>query len=355
MLYDVAVIGRGPAGALASLVLAREGLAVVGIGPSATPGCGDQRAETLSPAAMTILAQHGLGAAVEGLKFPVVRGFLSDWAETRQRFRPALLTPDAPTLAIERGAFDHALQTSATRAGAAHVVARARHLQPVADQWKILLNDHSSISARVIIDASGRGGKFIRQVGGKLLVLDRLVAATEVSPACAAIEDRTVRIAPDADGWSFETVDWLGRQVRSRYTDVDLYKKGLNDRLRARLWAAGSLVLDRVVHGTAIAVGDAAQTRDPLSSQGICSALADAQSAALALIAWIRGDGRAMVGHERRRRMSEIDYLRIRNRFYRTEDRWTGSEFWLRRQSLDHLRPLAALWARDGIDGTCQR
>ena len=350
MLYDVAVIGRGPAGALASLVLARAGLSVVGIGPSATPGRGDLRAETLSPAAMSILAQHGLASAVEGLKFPVVRGFLGDWAENKQRFRPAFLTPDAPTLAIERGTFDHVLQTSATEAGAVNVPVRARQLQRFADQWKIVLNSQESISARVVIDASGRGGKFLRQVGGKLLVLDSMVAVTELSPTCATNENRIVRITPDADGWLFETVDGVGRHVRNRYTDVDLYKKGVKVRDYARVWAAGSLVMDRAVHGTAIAIGDAAQTRDPLSSQGICSALADAHSAVFALMFWLKGDSWAMRGHERQRRINEIDYLRIRNRFYRAENRWSSSEFWRRRQSLDPLRPLASLWAQQDID-----
>lgn len=63
VLYDIAIIGMGPAGALAGILLAREGFTVVGIGPSSIPESGDQRAETLSPSAIAILSQHGLRSA----------------------------------------------------------------------------------------------------------------------------------------------------------------------------------------------------------------------------------------------------------------------------------------------------
>src|SRR6187551_1305106 len=67
---DVLVVGAGPAGAIAALVLARAGVRVRLIDRATFPRdklCGD----SLNPGAMALLARHGLAEAVEARGLPV--------------------------------------------------------------------------------------------------------------------------------------------------------------------------------------------------------------------------------------------------------------------------------------------
>ena len=67
---DVLVVGAGPAGAIAALVLARAGVRVRILDRSTFPRdklCGD----SLNPGAMALLDRHGLGEAVESRGLPV--------------------------------------------------------------------------------------------------------------------------------------------------------------------------------------------------------------------------------------------------------------------------------------------
>ena len=67
---DVLVVGAGPAGAIAALVLARAGVRVRLIDRATFPRdklCGD----SLNPGAMALLARHGLAEAVEARGLPM--------------------------------------------------------------------------------------------------------------------------------------------------------------------------------------------------------------------------------------------------------------------------------------------
>jgi flavin-dependent dehydrogenase len=80
-----------------------------------------------------------------------------------------------------------------------------------------------------------------------------------------------------------------------------------------------------------IAAGDAAQSFDPLSSQGIITAIIGGNNAAAALIAAHSSDFSAL-----ERLQDDLDaryasYLAERQRYYRAEQRWLERPFWQRR------------------------
>jgi 2-polyprenyl-6-methoxyphenol hydroxylase-like FAD-dependent oxidoreductase len=106
---------------------------------------------------------------------------------------------------------------------------------------------------------------------------------------------------------------------------------------RFRSYPVASAMLDRVEGDGWIAVGDAAAAYDPIASQGIHKALADAADASRTIAA---AGGRAQpppwrYGERVAARFE--DYLANRAHLYALERRWTDRPFW-RRRSRHHLR-----------------
>jgi len=96
--------------------------------------------------------------------------------------------------------------------------------------------------------------------------------------------------------------------------------------------AATSSQMDRIAGKNWLAVGDAAAAFDPLSSQGIQSALTSGLRAAQSVERYLNGDRVALPSYASWVNKNFAEYLLIRNRFYRRELRWPRSLFWQRRQ-----------------------
>jgi hypothetical protein len=82
-----------------------------------------------------------------------------------------------------------------------------------------------------------------------------------------------------------------------------------------------------------LAVGDAALSFDPLSSQGIMTALYTGLDAGLTLDAQLSGDSDAITRYCHRLANIYDAYLRNLITYYSIEARWSGRTFWQRRQN----------------------
>ncbi|UVO30144.1 hypothetical protein KUF59_05090 [Bradyrhizobium arachidis] len=101
-----------------------------------------------------------------------------------------------------------------------------------------------------------------------------------------------------------------------------------------------------------LAIGDAAQTRDPLCSQGIVAAMESAETASTLLaMDFMQNQLRAAELYEYERRRQLARYLQDRYAYYRTEQRWASQEFWRRRHDRTEIeraiRPLAPPRSKD--------
>ena len=96
--------------------------------------------------------------------------------------------------------------------------------------------------------------------------------------------------------------------------------------------SAASTILSEVVGNGWLAVGDAACTIDPLSSQGISKAISSGLEAACTILDPQPDESAARYSY--RVKSQYQDYLHTRHNFYSVERRWLKSQFWMRRANL---------------------
>jgi flavin-dependent dehydrogenase len=214
-----------------------------------------------------------------------------------------------------------------------------------------------------VVDASGRARSFVRTQGVGRHVYDRLVGVIGVlRPEADGTEPDTFTLVEAArDGWWYGSGLPDGRLVIGYMTDADLaaerpvrnmarlnfmVDETVHIRKRIgrgqfqleappRVVAADSSRLDRVSGPGWCAVGDAAGAYDPLSSQGILTALACGVSAGKAIA------GKESGGLDQYEDAMIRGYAAYRARwmaYYAQEQRWSASTFRRRRHiALDAL------------------
>jgi flavin-dependent dehydrogenase len=351
------VVGGGPAGCAAAIALARAGLRV-GLLDRSAPGAA-RAGETLPPEIGVLLGRLGAWDRFLGdghLRSP---GMLAAWGQPDPYANDFIVNPHGPGWRVDRDRFDTMLAGVAADAGAAVLhdteVAGCR---PEADGGWILsaarCDGEASprlLSAAVVVDATGRASPLRRQLGGRRVTHDRLVALTAVVAPGArpAPEDLRSLVEAAEDGWWYTATLPGAGMVVALHTDA---APGLRDRWWRQLGAAthtsariagrtpcdlrhvaaGSQRREPAASGTWLAVGDAAASHDPISGLGVYRALESGMAAADAIVARAGGEADALEGYAQAARARFDEYLSQRAQYYRAEDRWPDAPFWRRRR-----------------------
>lgn len=148
---DVAVVGAGPAGSIAARRLALMGHRVVLLDRRPFPRrkvCGG----CVGPSALALIAAEGLAEPIERLG-----GHRLDSMDLVARDARASI-PLRGNLAVSRRSFDAALTEAALRAGADFEDGCRARLTAVDRDWAWLETDRGTLSARVVVDATGLAG-----------------------------------------------------------------------------------------------------------------------------------------------------------------------------------------------------
>lgn len=360
--FDVCIFGAGPAAIASSMVLSQAGADVVLVRkPQAFPRTTKPRWETLSPRVEPILQQLGLSDVLEDSCEHRVTAHVSSWGSENIAWESVMKRPNGGNWMINRNTFDRNLSQVATQQGITMLEGDAANIKRGQDLWHVAITGtkHSDVTSRFLIDASGYGAIFARRLGAKRVLIDKLVTQWLVFPT-EGDTDKTIRIDSLENGWLF-TIRGSHQRLLCFFTDGGLLKTGsdvdIKQAMEERILAspairdilgdgsippiftsgtafASTSTLDRVVGEGWLACGDAAQTYDPLSSQGSYQALLSGYHAGTSLINYHNGDYLAFKDYEHCRQIEFMQYLKKLCKQYRLERRWANSNFWKHRHNL---------------------
>jgi flavin-dependent dehydrogenase len=364
--YDVVILGGGPAGAAAALSLR-------GHAPSLSVALVEQSGydmprvgETLPPTVQAVLAQLGVWETFVGEGHVAAYGTSSAWGSDELCANEFIYHPAGRGWHLDRRRFDRMLARAAADRGvntyAGHKFTGSRPAGR--GGWQLDLRDERGseavIEAPFVIDATGRRAAFAGQRGVGKILLDRLLGVhvtygARDSEPCA---DTYTLVEAWEEGWWYSALLPEGKVVVFCMSDADIVKRrGLNSadawlgllgrtlhtRERVRdttplgapsVHAAHTHRLERVTGDAWLAVGDAATTFDPLSSQGVLKSLRSGVLASYAVADYFKGTASGLEKYEALTTREFNDYLSARADFYGRERRWEGSPFWLRRRGL---------------------
>jgi flavin-dependent dehydrogenase len=375
-VYDVAVLGGGPAGCAAALALKRERPELRVLLAEASAFDGWRIGETLAPGGRQLLAGLGVWDRVRAAGVLECYGTRAVWGDDEPHENEFLFSARGNAWQLDRAAFDAALAGCAQDAGV-DVWRGARFVQSAraGDRWKLTIarggDVRCVVGASVVIDATGRNACFASRQGAGRVVDDRLAGVAVRFRAPDVVRDAATLVEAQEEGWWYSAVVPGGYVIAAWMSDADLIRRDAlkeparwlarldasrETRVRLRdcapdwpagIWSARSQRLAQVCGDRWLAVGDAASAFDPLSSAGVLKALYTGKIGAFAVLNLLRG---VASGFERYRAHVEGEYahyLATRATFYAQEQRWPQAEFWQRRHR-DAVQQLAPSLARAG-------
>lgn len=294
----------------------------------------------------------------------------SYWGSDRLQTTDFIRDPHGHGWHLDRICFDRDLRRAAEERGAelwcpATLLDFSR--DSASGKWGLSVRradgSNPTIRADFLVDASGRVGRLVRDLGVERRQEDELVAFHAVfEPSAHKPEDRSsmTLIEAVADGWWYTALLPGCRRLVAFFTDADDpacrrvsepngFDRALDEAAHiARLLsehgyvravdptasAAGSGRLAAFTGPGWLAVGDAATSFDPLSSQGIFTALHNGLIAADAIERSLQGQSDALEPYAQRVEAVYIAFLRHRKTFYAMERRFADRPFWSRRHRL---------------------
>ncbi|NHN27734.1 dehydrogenase [Flavobacterium jejuense] len=357
---EILIIGGGIAGCIAAISLI-DTYQVTLVDKLLAPM--ERIGESLAPATQRILKELDLLEGMENQMETLYRksvGMQSYWGSHQVHLVDDLRNPDGFVKNLDRQAFETYLRKTAEARGVHCLWGSKLYSSTYEDShWKVQLraNDDPlqtyTISADFVIDASGRQAHFAKSLGIKRIVEDKLVACWVTLPNTKTNTMGT--ISASANGWWYSSVVPRNKRVVAFHTDADLVAKNelkttvsflklaeenpvISELLQEQKGtisfqgtvAANSTKLEQVAGQQWVALGDAALSFDPLSSQGMFNAMASAMQLRVLLLHY--GFTEALQKNYTQQ-MEQIwhHYLKHKSIFYQAETRWKERAFWKRR------------------------
>ena len=319
--------------------------------------------ESVPPDILLPLERLGLASTFRRAGHLPCPGSVSIWGRPQAGYNDFILNPLGPAWHLARARFETMLAEQAVAAGAT-LCRRTRFTaaRRISGGHEVLLDrggrETHRPRVRWAIDASGWHARFARRCGARLAILDRMVTVVRFADLKSGTFTSQTLLEATPGGWWYcarlpgdRLVTALVTESENARALSDGGHRLWHDRLRStrlvgqkldgcelggcrfHLMPVVSALLDPVEGDRWLAIGDAAASYDPIASQGIHKALADADDAARRVL--------AAFGHgpdPSRRYADRVgerwrDYLKNREYLYGLEQRWPDDPFWRRRQN----------------------
>lgn len=369
---DILIIGGGIAGCIAAISLVNYYNVTI-VDKQLEPV--DRIGESLAPAAQRILKELDLleneSDAVKQTIFRNNLGMQSYWGSNQLQIVDHLRNPDGFSRSLDRKEFEIYLRKVAIERGVDCIWGTRLSNSSYEDNyWKVTTKSDDlknrtthTIQAKFVIDATGRQSHFTKSLGIQRTSYDKLISCWISLPNTQ--ENTMSTIAADELGWWYSAVVPDNKRVIAFQTDADLVDRNTFKHVNTFLSfakqhkliqplidgnettvnfhgtvSANSTRLEQVIGKQWIALGDAAMSFDPLSSQGMFNAMANAMQLQKLLINYdfIKDLNSTKEEHFNRLYENQLQqvwnhYLKHKNFFYSTETRWKEATFWKRRSS----------------------
>lgn len=369
---DIVIIGAGVAGCMAAIALSND-YHVVLIDKLEVPA--ERVGECLAPAAQRILKQLDLLNDLETFMANSQQavylkniGTQSYWGSEHVQIVDHLRNPDGFGWHLNRQLFESFLRQTALKRGVECLCPYTlEHCHYEHFRWHITVVSESDrlasrkIEASFVIDATGRQAHFTKKLGIQRVHLDHLVACWATVPNREVNQMST--ILANQLGWWYSAPLPNNQRVISFQTDSDLINRGVLKKMEQfvelsqhnhpiatllpkditeiqfhGIVAANSSCLSQVAGQQWVALGDAALSFDPLSSQGMFNAMATSLQMTDLLLQsnLIHQPNTTTIEQFATHYTNQINqiwkhYLYHKRIFYQAEQRWKHAPFWQRR------------------------
>jgi flavin-dependent dehydrogenase len=362
---DVVVVGAGPAGCATAITLRHAGLGVVLVAGAPRPPSGSYRAGEGGPPGLDRTVGQVFGTGVGTFDPDAhLRSYAtrSAWGTPTLHAVDHMFNPFGPGWLLDRDAFDARLLDAVAVAGV-QVLRDTRMVAGRHDaRWhlEVAAAERSGVvTAPFVCDASGRAAVVARARGARVVRGDRLTAVAGLFTDGAPEPEPAITIEAAPDGWWYTAPLPRGRRVVICFTDPDVVDIAAARRASDFLslvdatdhvapilastrsepfgvpsvFAACSTHLVPAAGPDWLAVGDAAAAFDPLSSQGIVTALLMGREAGRVAADAVGGAPDATAPYTATLARVLDTYRREHAAYYRAEQRWDAQAFWRRRHT----------------------
>lgn len=343
-------------GCATALALQRSGLTTVILERSAGPV--PRVGEHLAPDARPPLDTLGVWTRFLADRHRPSPGVRVAWGSAELYEREYILDPYGDGWNLDRTRFDASLAAEVSAAGGTIVYdAQTGTVTVPEGRWVVdamVGGERRAFTAAFLVDATGRAAALARRLGARQRVHDHLVGIVGwMQPGEGAnVSDATLLIEAAADGWWYATLLpdqrlvvafmtdhpvsseragnvaalWSTQMARTRHIRARAAGFALDGDVYARF--AGTCACEPVAGERWIAVADAAQAFDPLSSKGISKALRCGIAAANVIERSLAGDPRGLEEYADEAARQFDEYLTARRWHYGRETRWPDHQFW---------------------------
>jgi flavin-dependent dehydrogenase len=355
---DVLVAGAGVAGCVAAAALQQAGARVICVEHEALSV--RKIGEHLPVQALHFLEECELATALAATPQLSVSAKRSRWGSAHSVVH-AIESALGPSLIIDRLAFEDRLRKAIRGRGVTLLRATQVLRSSVSRRFvkTTVRGKHGErqVHSRWVIDCTGRANAVSSSFSSFRNYADKLVAVWRVYPGHQHCATSELLVESVADGWVYSSLLPSRERLVAAFTDNDLpafrllmteegwrrfieptvfvsaalTKEQLGEKPSFRSNAANSSRLPEFCGAGWAAAGDAACTFDPLSSQGMMTAMSSGINVARAICEFENDDRSALVQYSSWLEDVIVDYQRERTRYYALAESDYESPFWRRR------------------------